>query len=67
MPHRKIKLLQSIAGKDFRPKGAIIDCAEEEARRLINAGVAEAVKASAAPATKSSKATSKKASEAIKR
>lgn len=54
----KIKLLTSMAGIDFSHNaGDIVDCNDAEAKRFIDAGIAEAVEA-AAP--KIEKATAKR-------
>jgi len=54
----KIKLLTSMAGIDFSHNaGDIVDCNDAEAKRFIDAGIAEAV-AEAAP--KIEKATAKR-------
>ena len=54
----KIKLLTSLAGIDFSHNaGDVIDCNEAEARRYVEAGIAEAVDA---PATKVERATKKR-------
>lgn len=57
----KIKLLTSLAGINFSHNaGDVIDCNEAEARRYVEAGIAEAVDA---PAPKVERATKKRAVE----
>ncbi len=53
----KVKLLTSMAGIDFsHNQGDVIDCNAAEAKRFVEAGIAEAV---AAPAAKVERAVKK--------